>query len=200
MGWELIAASLFGVGVRWRSGKIKTAVPPVRARLIGGGPRWAQIGEWGVFNLPIMAIRAVPRDGVGAESARALCVSPKVLDSPGGAKSSRHSPPVHADPLPWASAKMSRRAARFWRCDAARLQRPLARFPVLDARGSPLCFRGGRICVCSEERGERGRHASPHVTGSDFESDPRHPLGDPIGPPRGVTLPHDPPSNQRWSR
>ena len=64
-----------------RSGKIKTAVPPIRARLIGLG---AQIGEWGVFNLPIMAIRAVPRDGVGAESARALCVSPKVLDSPGG--------------------------------------------------------------------------------------------------------------------
>ena len=74
------------MGVRWRSGKIKIdnlgntdVIDWVSGRRAGGG---ASCGEWGVFNLPIMAIRAVPHDLERSPRARALCVSPDVLDSP----------------------------------------------------------------------------------------------------------------------
>ena len=67
------------MGVRWRSGKIKIdnlgntdVIDWVSGRRAGGG---ANCGEWGVFNLRSVAIRAVPHDGVGAESARALAVA-----------------------------------------------------------------------------------------------------------------------------
>ena len=59
--------------------------------------------------------------------ARALCVSPDVLDSPGGTKSFRHSPPVQAAGFPPASAEVSRPTMRTWQRDILPLQRPLTR-------------------------------------------------------------------------
>ena len=56
------------------------------------------LGEWGVFNLLSVAIRAVPHDL--ERSPRAHSPSPKTLRHAGGTKSFRHSPPVHADPFP----------------------------------------------------------------------------------------------------
>ena len=69
----------FGVGVRFRSGQIKIdnlgntdVIDWVSGRRAGGG---ANCGEWGVFKLPSIAIRAVPHDLERSPRARTLRVT-----------------------------------------------------------------------------------------------------------------------------
>lgn len=138
--------------------------------------------------------RSAPFRTVWSGIARAhTCVSPRVLLIAREAKSPRHSPPVHADRFPSASAGVGRWDVTTWQRDALLWQRPLARSPAFCARDSPLCFQGGRAQVRSEEPGERGQYVSLYITDSDLLSGPRHPSDDPPADGRWrVRLPHRP--------
>ena len=137
---QSIAASLFGVGLSWRSGQIKTGISD-NTRLIDwpwGRRAGRAHNAWDGTYLICLPARYTPfrPAGVGAESARALPFAKDGQIHRGGAKSLRHTPPVQAAGFPPASAEAGRRATRFWQRDMLHLQRPLTRSPVLDALSS----------------------------------------------------------------